>query len=182
MVKSVTTGFDTYGTVTENQDGSYTVTAAYEGSGDKSAGNVEFNADMVNSATVVYEFDYLVNSYSQIYYESSGGVMKFNGSSKITTNGPGLSTNYSAGNTPILSFTSDVKHHFVFVLDIKTKTTRVFIDGVEATYVNGAHVAVNVTGLLLRVNVIGSKKSTTFENIRVYDGVGAEEFVKDFLK
>ena len=38
------------------------------------------------------------------------------------------------------------------------------------------------SALLLRVNVIGSKKSTTFENIRVYDGVGAEEFVEDFLK
>ncbi|MCQ2399062.1 MAG: hypothetical protein MJ072_00980, partial [Clostridia bacterium] len=181
LIKSVTAGFTDYGSLTENADGSYTVTATYTGSGDKGIGNIEFNVDMANSTTVVYEFDYLVNSYSQIYYESSGGVLKFNGSSMITTNGPGLSTNYSDGNISILSYTSGVKHHFVFVLDLKTKTTRVFIDGVEATYVNGAHVAVNVTTLMLRVNVIGSKKSTTIENIRVYDGASGEEVASDYL-
>ncbi|MCQ2399141.1 MAG: hypothetical protein MJ072_01385, partial [Clostridia bacterium] len=85
------------------------------------------------------------------------------------------------GNSNITTYTTGVSHHVVFILDIATKTTRIFIDGVEGTYKNGVPVAVNSITYFAVGMACWQGDSPTFNNFYLYDGMAADEFVENYL-
>ncbi|MCQ2399194.1 MAG: hypothetical protein MJ072_01665, partial [Clostridia bacterium] len=186
-VKSIAETLTDYGTATENADGSYTLVTTLETkSADQpkeelyaSTNKVTFNVDTVNSKTVAFEFDFKQAGWPQIYY---GSIITFKlQGGNVQTNSSDSSLNYTSGNEAIVSFDKTVKHHFVFILDVASKSTRIFIDGIEGTYKKGVHVSVaDITELAMGM-ALWNGSTTSFENIYVYDGANAEAFATNYL-